>query len=164
VSTGGEAPLGGFLEAAGRSLGDAQRRLAEGAEAAGLPTAIAIDEVELEVKATLEGSGEEVALRPVSSEEARAGAIAPAMLSTLRVRYVATAEDAAAAPSGRPRRTAEEVIDAAREREDVAALEEALGRLELEAAFIPDAGSWLVRATDPEGRVVRELVVPDGKS
>ena len=114
--SGGEAPLGAFLEATGRSLGDAQRQLGDGKDTAGIPTTMAIDEVELEVKATLEGAGDdEVALRPVSSEEARAGAIAPELLSTLRVRYVAVADDVSEVPSVPPRRTPEEVIDEVRE-------------------------------------------------
>jgi hypothetical protein len=87
---GGETELSGFLEAAGRSLGEAQRELTGGGDAvSGVPMTIAISELELEVKATLEQTESgPLGLRPVSSSEAREAGISPEALSTVRVRYV----------------------------------------------------------------------------
>jgi hypothetical protein len=90
----GGAELSGFLAAAGRSLGEAQNELlkgapdAEGATAGGAP-AVAISDVEIEVKATIGNNGEQLELQPVSSKDARGGTIDPNALSSLRVRFVA---------------------------------------------------------------------------
>jgi len=161
----GEAELGGFLEAAGRSLGDAQRQLT-GAEAdPTVPTTMAISEVALEVKATLEQAPSgAVALRPVSSDDARAGGIAPELLSTVRVRYVAVADETGGgAQAPRPARSEAAAIEEVRRRDDVAALDLILGGLEFDATFVPEAGRWLVQASDDQGRVVREVVVSDSE-
>ena len=58
------ADLKGFLEAAGRSLADAQGALA--GDVADIPAAVAISEAELEVKATMEGAQGSVVLQPVT--------------------------------------------------------------------------------------------------
>jgi len=94
------ADLKGFLEAAGRSLADAQGALA--GDVADIPTAVAIAEAELEVKATMGGAPGTVVLQPVTSQDARQGAITPGMLSTVRIRYVAVTEDTLVAPSEQP--------------------------------------------------------------
>jgi len=95
----GGAELSGFLEAAGRSLGDAQRRLVVGeAAAAGEPT-MAISEVEIDVKATLGGGPERVELEPVSRSDAQAGTVHPDLLSSLRVRFVALPDFGEAPPA-----------------------------------------------------------------
>lgn len=158
----GEADLTGFLEAAGRSLADAQGALA--GELVDVPSAVAISEAELEVKATMDrGAGGVVVLQPVTSQDARQGAITPGMLSTVRIRYVAVTEDTLIAPSQRPARTPATVIDDIRKREDVVALDKILGGLTYEAVFVGPSQRWLVTARDPEGRAVREVVVPDVK-
>ena len=156
-----EADLTGFLEAAGRSLAEAQGALA--GEVADVPSAVAISEAELEVKATVDRSEGGVVLQPVTSDDARQGAITPGMLSTVRIRYVAVSEDTLAAPSQQPTRPPGEVIDDVRTREDVVALDRILGGLTYEAVFVPATERWLVTARDPEARLVREVVVPDVK-
>jgi hypothetical protein len=155
------ADLKGFLEAAGRSLADAQGALA--GEVADIPSAVAISEAELEVKATVDRSGGTVVLQPVTSQDARQGAITPGMLSTVRIRYVAVTEDTLAAPSVQPALTAEIVIAEVSKRNDIVTLDKILGGLAYEAVFVPATSRWLVTARDPEQRLVREVVVPDGK-
>lgn len=161
----GEADLGGFLEAAGRSLEEAQRQLGPGEGDSGIPGAMAIAEVELEAKVTLEEVDKKVALRPISSEAAQAGVTNPDLVSTVRVRYVAVAgeTEAGAAGAPQPQRSADEVIDEVRSREDVAPLEDAVEGLEFDATFVPETGDWLVRALGPDDRVVREVLVSDAR-
>lgn len=149
--------LSDFMATAGQSLAEAQGGLTEGSDA---PSAIAIAEAELEIKATVEsGASGKVALQPISSREMREAEISPGLLSTLRVRYVAVAEEI---PVGDPpKRTAEKVIGEVRKREDVAALDRILDGLEFDAVFVPETRRWLVTATDPRQRLVREVLVPD---
>ncbi len=159
----GGADLTGFLEAAGRSLADAQGGLP--GEVSQIPSVVAIAEAELEVKATIERmAAGGVALQPVSSSDARRADISPGLLSTVRVRYVTTTEDSLVAPADRPTRTADKVIEEVRRREDVNVLGKILGGLIFDATFVPHTQRWLVTAKDPEDRLVREIVVPDKKS
>ena len=155
----GEADLRQFLETAGRSLADAQGALA--GEVVDIPTAVAISEAELEVKATLDRRDGSVILQPVTGDAARQGGISPGVVSTVRIRYVAVAEDTLAAPSERPRQTPEKVVDEVRSREDVARLDKILGGLTYEAVFVPATKRWVVTATDQEDRPVRHVLVPD---
>ena len=148
-----------FLEAAGRSFADAQGALA--GEVVDIPTAVAISEAELEVKATLDRRDGTVVLEPVTGAAARQGGISPGMVSTVRIRYVAVAEDALAAPSERPAKTPDKVVDEVRSRDDIARLDKILGGLTYEATFVPSTKRWLVTATDPDDRLVRHVVVPD---
>ena len=153
------ADLRQFLESAGRSLAEAQGSLA--GEVADIPTAVAISEAELEVKATLERQDGEVVLQPVSGDAARQGGISPGVVSTVRIRYVAVGEDTLVAPSEQPTRTPDKVVEEVSSREDVARLDKILGGLRYEAAFVPTTKRWLVTARDPDDRVVRQVVVPD---
>jgi len=153
------ADLTGFLAAAGGSLADAQGTLT--GDLADVPSAVAISEAELEVKATLEsGAGGAIALQPVSSEDLSTGKIDSAALSTVRIRYVAVT-DAAPVSSPTPKRSADDVIGTVKAREDIAALDNILGGLRFEAQFVPVSRNWLVTATDPDGRPVRNVVLPD---
>lgn len=154
-----DADLAGFLEAAGRSLADAQGTLT-GAEA-GVPQAMAISEADLEVKATLAREGGEIRVEPISTAEIRRGGIEAGLVSTVRIRYVAVAPDTIASAGAEPARTAPEVIAEVKRRPDVAALERILEGLRYEAAFLPQTSRWLVVARDSEARVVREVLVPD---
>lgn len=154
-----EAELGGFLEAAGRSLTDAQGTLGGGVS--DVPTAVAIAQAELEVKATVSrGADGSLRIETLSAQDIRSGKIAPGVLSTVRVQYVAVPGDGLTAPSRQPGQTPGAVIDRVRAREDVAALDRILGGLAFDAVFVPP-GRWLVTAIDAEQRVVREVLVPD---
>jgi hypothetical protein len=154
-----EADLGGFLEAAGKSLSDAQGALA--GELVDLPPAVAIAEAELEVKAAVQRRADgTVVVETISTQDMRSGAITPGLLSTIRIQYVAVAADSLVAPSERPTRTPKDVIDEVRGRDDVAALDKILGGLTFDAIQVPGR-RWLVTARDPERRLVREVLVQD---
>lgn len=155
------ADLSGFMEAAGRSLADAQGALT--GEAVDVPAAMAISEAELEVKAAVVRRADGgVSLETISTADMRSGGIAPGLVSTLRIQYVAVAGDSVLAPSEQPKQTPKDVIDGVRGREDVAVLDKILGGLEFEAIYLPGR-RWLVTAKDPEQRLVREILVPDEK-
>jgi hypothetical protein len=65
------------------------------------------------------------------------------------------------APSERPSKSPDKVVDEVRSREDIARLDKILGGLTYEAIFVPTTRRWLVTATDPDDRLVRHVVVPD---
>lgn len=156
----GGADLGGFLEAAGRSLADAQGTLADGV--ADIPAAIAIAEAELEVKAAVTRRTDgTLQLETLSAQDMRSGTVTPGLLSTVRVQYVAVAADTLAAPSQQPTRAPKDVIDDVRARDDVAVLDRILGGLVFDAVYVASGRRWLVTAKDEEQRVVREILVPD---
>lgn len=156
----GGADLGGFLEAAGHSLADAQGGLA--GKGLGIPGAVAIAEAELEIKATVEAAAAgAVALQPISSKDVREADVSPGLLSTVRIRYVAVADDTLVAPADQPTRTVDTVIGEVRRRKDVAAIAKILGGLEFDATFVPATKRWLVTARDQQDRVVREVILPD---
>jgi hypothetical protein len=154
------ADLGGFLEAAGRSLADAQGTLADGV--ADIPAAIAIAEAELEVKAAVTRRTDgTLQLETLSAQDMRSGTITPGLLSTVRVQYVAVAADTLVAPSQQPTRTPNDVIDDVRVRDDVTVLDRILGGLVFDAVYVPSGRRWVVTAKDEEQRIVREVLVPD---
>ncbi|MCA1572409.1 MAG: hypothetical protein LC798_19335 [Chloroflexi bacterium] len=156
------ADLEGFLEAAGRSLADAQGTL--GAGVTDIPAAVAISEAELEVKAAVSRRADGVLqLETLSAEDMRSGAITPGLLSTVRVQYVAVAADTLTPPSQQPTQTPGDVIGNVRDRQDVVALDRILGGLTFDAVYLASGRRWLVTAMDAEQRVVREVVVPDEK-
>lgn len=155
MAGGGGAELDRFVASAGRALADAQRQLASGADGPGLPS-MAIDEVELDLKITLDASESGMELKPVSSKEAGEGSMSGELISSLRVRFVAQPE-IGPAPPVTPERTAEEVMDEVRKFPEI----EALGEVDLDATFEPDIRSWLVRVMDRTGKLLREVVVPD---
>ena len=158
MSTG--ADFGGFLEAAGRSLADAQGTLAGGV--ADFSAAVAISQAELDVKVAVSRTADgKLAVETLSAEDMRSGTITPGLLSTVRVQYVAVPADTLSAPSQQPTRAPRDVIANVREREDVVALDRILGGLSFEAVFVASGSRWLVTAMDAERRVVREVLVPD---
>jgi hypothetical protein len=156
------ADLGGFLEAAGRSLVDAQGSLT--GDLVDLPPAVAISEAELELKAAVVRRADgAVALETISTQDMRSGAITPGMLSTVRVQYVAVGADTLVPASQQPTQTPDKVIDGVRGRDDVARLDRIMGGLAYEASYVASQQRWLVTAKDAEERVVRQVVVPDQK-
>jgi len=158
----GETPLESFLGAAGRSLSEAQRQLTGDAERLGEPTAMAITEVDLEVKLTFESiERDQVTMRPVTISEVRTEEVKAELVSTLHVRYIAVPEEEPGGSEEQAARSTEDVIREVKEREDLRSLERILGGLEFDAVFVPATGSWLVQATDRKGRVVREIALPD---
>jgi hypothetical protein len=152
-----EPPLGQVVAAAGAALSDAQRELL----GEGFAAQMAVSEVELEVKAAFGRDGRgELTMTPISAADLAKGTIAPGLVSTVKVRYTAVAADEAPTAEA-PAKSSPQVIDQVRAREDVARLDRILGGLDLQATFVPEVRRWLVSARDPEGRVVRQLVVED---
>ncbi|MEY2560926.1 MAG: hypothetical protein QOG51_1341 [Verrucomicrobiota bacterium] len=156
-----EADLRGFLEAAGKSLTEAQGTLT--GDSILTPSALAISEAELEVKAAVtQQAGGKLALQTLSMESLRSG-IDPGLVSTVHIRYVAVAADATKEPgsTGGPKRVPEEITKTVAARADIAALSKILGKLNIAPVFVPETRRWMVVARDQEGRVLRELIVPD---
>lgn len=154
-----EANLRGFLEAAGRSLSEAQGTLDGGL---GRPASLVIANAELEVKAALKSdSSGALKVQPISAEDLVRTNINAAALSTLRVNFVATMPDLT--PDSGPNRKSAEVIDAVRLRPDLVQLDRILGGLTVNAIYVPQTQRWLVTAQDAKGRVVREVVLPDAQ-
>ncbi len=152
-TSGTEAELKAFLEAAGRSLADAQGALG------GLRTELVLSNAELEAKVALKaGADGTLTVQPISAQDLRLAQFNVAGVSTLRVNFVATAGESLAAP---PIRQPGDIIDDVRKRPDVAVLEGILGPLEITTTFVSDARRWLVTARDASGRLVRETIVPD---
>lgn len=158
-----EAELQGFLEAAGRSLADAQSQLAGDALGAGVAPQMVMADAEFELKVGVRtlASGK-LALQTLAAQDIRQGAVQPEALSTVRVHFVATAPEALSSDEiSKPKRTPADVIGSIKGREDIAVLDKILGPLDFRASFVPEAGRWVVVATDPANRLVRELVLPD---
>ena len=146
------ADAGGFFEAAGRSLGEAQGALAGGTD---VPTTVAISEAQLEVKVIVDRREAGLDIQPVGSDVLAKGKVDPGLVSTVTLRFVpVAAAEAPAAKSG------SQVIDEVRKRPDVQRVEKIVGELRYEAQFVPGR-RWVVVARDAEGRVVREAVVSD---
>jgi hypothetical protein len=148
--------LRGFLEAAGRSLSEAQGELVGEALR---PTAVAISEAQLEVKAAVaQGPDGTLSLQTLSVEEVKRSGVDASLLSTLRISYVAVPSEAAGLPAVQ---TPADISETVRARPDIAALDRILGGLVVDPIFVPDRSRWLVAVRDPEGRLVRELILPD---
>lgn len=145
-----------FLEAAGQSMAEAQGALT-GSVISDRPI-LAISEAELDVKAALFEREGGLAISMLSATDIQRGGIDPALLSHVRVRFVAVAGDQLASA---PARSKEEVIGETRKDESVKRLESILGSLHYDAEFVPNQGRWLVNVSDPEGRVVRSVVLAD---
>ena len=151
-----EVALDSFLAAAGQSLTDAQGSLTEGL---GLSANLVLSQAQLEVKAAVSADDERgMALKTISAKDISQGGIDPRLVSSLNFNFVATAGEAA--PRG-PSRTPAEVVDEVKNRSAVVAMEKILGNFNYEATFVSDKKRWLVTVRDPEGRLVRESVLPD---
>lgn len=156
-----ETELGAFLEAAGSSLTEAQDKLGVGLD---LPTGMLLSDADLEVKAAVRSDEEgRLTVQTFTAQEIRQGGIDPGVLSSFRVRFLAAAAEPGAVPSqvGPRKLDRDQVIDAVRKRTDLASLAKILGGLKYDTTFVPESRRWLVTVRDPQGRIVREAVLPD---
>lgn len=153
-----EAQLEDVLRAGGASVAAAQDALLT--TSAGPRFAVTDLELDVKVAFARDGSGA-LSVAPVSARDLRAGDIAPELVSSVRVRYVAVVDplDMGAAASG-PLRSAEDVEAEALERADVRSLVKALGGVQASATFLRGQESWLVRVALGDV-TVREIVLPD---
>jgi hypothetical protein len=153
--------LGDFLEAAGKSLGDAQNSLLSGLN---LSTNIILNNAEIEVKVLVDSANGKISIKPVSAEDIRIGSIDPGLLSTLRISYVSTVEEPiedtvspAVVSVKQPSQLIEEVLN----RKDIQKLATAKGELQVKPTFVAEKQRWLVSVEDSGGKVLREIVLPD---
>lgn len=165
-STTSGTQLGALAGLAGGALTSAQGDLGQGAN---LSSAMVMSEAALEIKAAISrASNGELLIEPMSSAHL-AGQLNAAAISTVKLSFVATASDAATsapvtagstgtAPGG-SRFTREQALAAFRAQDDVQRLEKLIGPFELRTQIVPTTGQWIVQATDPVGRVVREQLI-----
>ncbi len=159
MATVNQADLQAFLEAAGRSLTDAQGSLGSGVQ---LASDMVMSEAQLEVKAAVTTSATgKVTLQPISAADLAVGKINAEALSTVRVNFVATASESLKPAASPPKRKPDDVIQAVRDRVDVQRLVPILGELTIEPTYIPASQRWLITARDAKGRIVRETIEPD---
>jgi hypothetical protein len=156
-----EADLGVFVEKLGSSFSEAQESLSTGLD---LPTNFLVANAELEVKVAVNLNAEgRTVLQTISAQNIREGGIDPGVLSTVRIGFVVTSRDEMQAqiPGDKSKRQPQDVIGEVRNRADIVALEEVLGDLNINTAYIPDRKRWLVTVRDPQGRLVREAILAD---
>lgn len=173
TSTSSSAPLGALAGLAGGSLAAAQEQLGQGVD---LSSAMVMSEAVLEIKAAIgRAANGELLVEPLSSTHL-ASQLNAAAISTVRLNFVATASEvpAAAAPatgtsagtgssngSTPPRLTREQALAAFAAQDDVQRLEKLIGPFELRTQFVSGSGQWIVQASDPAGRIVREQLIRD---
>jgi len=170
TSTTNGAQLGALAGLAGGSLTSAQGDLGLGAN---LSSAMVMSEAVLEVKAAISRtSSGELLIEPMSSAHL-AGQLNAAAISTVKLSFVATASEVPAAGAvtpggttgttgpvtGGPRLTREQALAVFQAQDDVQRLEKLIGPFELRTQTVPSTGQWIVQATDPAGRVVREQLI-----
>jgi hypothetical protein len=118
-----------------------------------------MSEVTLEIRAALTPGAGELGVEPVSLARLSAG-LPQDGLSTLKLRFVATAPPAEAAARP-PQRSAEAVAAEFRARAEIARLDKLLGPIQVRADYLAPQRRWLVSATDARGRLLRETLVDD---
>lgn len=153
--------LGDFLEAAGKSLGDAQNSLLSGLN---LSTNMILNNADIEVKVLVDSTNGKISIKPVSAEDLRIGSIDPGLLSTIRINYISTVEEPIEETVSpliesvkEPSRLIEEVLN----RKDIQKLAATRGELQVKPTFVAERKRWLVSVEDKSGRVLREIVLPD---
>ena len=153
--------LGSFLELTGKSLAEAQNSLLAGLN---VSSNMVLNNADIEIKVTVGSEAGKVVVKPVSAEEIRLGPIDPGLLSTLHISYVSTLEEPiqqpkpAAAPSVK---TSSKVVEEVLARKDVQRLATSKGNLQVKPVFVAEKNRWLVTVEDTQGKVVKELIVPD---
>lgn len=167
------AQLGAFVGLAGGSLSSAQQQLGQGVD---LNSTMVMSEAVLEIKAAIGRSGNgELLVEPLSTAQL-AGQLNAAAISTVRLNFVATASEVPAlagtspAPPGGattgnlpPRLTRDQALAIFQAQADVQRLEKLIGPFAVRTELVPSTGHWLVQASDPAGRIVREqLIRPAG--
>ncbi|MBB1076473.1 hypothetical protein HUU62_18855 [Rhodoferax sp. 4810] len=162
------AQLGALAGLAGGSLSVAQGELGVGVD---LSSAMVMSEAALEIKAAItRTSAGELLIEPMSSAHL-AGQLNAAAISTVRLNFVATAMEAPAVAAtsggdtgttgttGGSRFTREQALAVFQAQDDVQRLEKLIGPFQLRTQVVPSTGQWIVQATDPAGRIVREQLI-----
>jgi len=160
-SPSNDIDLGAFLESAGQSLAEAQGVLVTGLD---LPVNMVLSNAELEIKVAVSSDARgRIAIKPISSQDVRRGGIEPGVLSTLRISFVGTIGEAkqSAATAAGPKRNLAEVVNEVRKHPDITELEKELGKLDIKPTYVPEKKRWLATIQDPDGRIIREMVLTD---
>ena len=153
--------LGDFLETAGKSLGDAQNSLLSGLN---LSTNMILNNAEIEVKVLVDSANGKISIKPVSAEDLRVGSIDPGLLSTLRISFVSTVEEPVEEAVSPPVESVKEpssLIEEVLNRKDIQKLAATTGELQVKPTFVAERKRWLVSIEDTNGKVLREIVLPD---
>jgi hypothetical protein len=154
--------LGDFLEAAGRSLCDAQNSLLAGLS---MSTNMILNNADIEVKVLVDSADGKIKIQPVSAEDIRVGSIDPGLLSTLRISFVSTVEEPieeAVSTTVESAKDPAQLIEQVLNRRDIQKLAATRGELQVKPTFVAERKRWLVSVEDTNGRVLREIVLPDG--
>ena len=160
-SSSSDVDLGDFLKSAGESLSEAQQALAAGLE---LPTRMILSNAEMEIKVSVSSDAQgRMTIQPISAQDIRRGGIDSGVLSTLRISFTGPIGEAPPTTTTQvgAKRNPIEIIEEVHKYPDITELEKVLGRLDVQPSYIPDKKRWLVSVRDPDGRIVRELVLPD---
>ena len=153
--------LGDFLEAAGKSLGDAQNSLLTGLN---LSTNMILNNADIEVKVLVDSANGKISIKPVSAEDIRVGSIDPGLLSTLRISFISTVEEPieeTVSPAVESVKAPSQLIEEVLNRKDIQKLASARGELQVKPTFVAERKRWLVSVEDNSGKVLREIVLPD---
>lgn len=168
TSTTNGTQLGALAGLAGGSLTAAQGELGVGVN---LSSAMVMSEAALEIKAAIgRTSSGELLIEPLSTA-LLVGQLNAAAISTVRLNFVATATDppvsgdtasggtTGSTSGGLPHFTREQALAVFQAQADVQRLEKLIGPFNLHAQAVPATGQWIVQATDPAGRIVREQLI-----
>jgi hypothetical protein len=153
--------LGDFLEAAGKSLGDAQNSLLSGLH---LSTKMILNNADIEVKVLVDSANGKISIKPISSEDLRVGSIDPGLLSTLRISFISTVEEPieeTISPAVESVKAPSQLIEEVLNRKDIQKLASTRGELQVKPTFVAERKRWLVSVEDTSGKVLREIVLPD---
>ena len=153
--------LGDFLEAAGKSLGEAQNSLLSGLH---LSTNMILNNADIEVKVLVDSANGKISIKPISSEDLRVGSIDPGLLSTLRISFISTVEEPieeTISPAVESVKAPSQLIEEVLNRKDIQKLASTRGELQVKPTFVAERKRWLVSVEDTSGKVLREIVLPD---
>lgn len=156
--SGQELVLDDFLEAAGKSLGLAQKDI--GAPE-GMKAGMLLSDAELSIKVGMRYEGDKLMVEPISSSASAKGSVVPEAVSTITIRYVASHSEKSI--TDEPVRTKTDIIADVAKRKDVVKLQEILGELNIEANYVTDMNLWAVKVTDNAARTVRSITLEDKK-
>lgn len=174
-----EADLSELMASIGASLGAAQGQMTAGSA---IPTTrFAMSEATLELKVAVDQSSGKIRVATIAADAVSKGAIDPAALSTVTMRFVAFGADQIVEAKAEPTNAATdavvptdavpitkpmtkaEAIKALADRPDVQAAAKVAGNLVFSAALQRARQSWLVTAMDEAGKMVGQTEVSRDK-
>jgi len=151
-----------LLRGLGQSMLEAQTQLNTAAleqppGPEGLRTGVAISETEIDVKMVFEDDGSGVNVRPVTAGATRLAELDPRVLSGIRARLVAVADEEARPPTLSPADVREQVLS----NPDITRLQDIFGGLQVETTYVGAVQRWIVDVKEPGGAILRSVQIPD---